>query len=297
MTDTIAYIQQSLKDLYPKNEILSFTRLIMEEICGIPPHHLLFGKGKELSDTEKLEIKEIIEQLKKYKPLQYILGKTDFYGRTFRVGPSVLIPRPETEELIEQILNDLKAGNDLKSEGDQKGEGSRPLTILDIGTGSGCIAVTLAKEWPEADVIATDVSQEALETARENARRLHAPVTFVRTDILSLEKAEADIPFSFDLIVSNPPYVTEREKAEMEPNVLEYEPSLALFVSNDDPLLFYRAIARFGKKKLKKGGRLYFEINASYGPETVGLLEEEGYRQVRLLRDLSDHDRMIKANL
>lgn len=285
MTDTIAYIQQSLKDLYPKNEILSFTRQIMEEICGIPPHHLLFGKGKELSDTEKLEIKEIIEQLKKYKPLQYILGKADFYGRTFRVDPSVLIPRPETEELIEQILNDLKSETD------------RPLTLLDIGTGSGCIAVTLAKEWTKADVIATDLSAEALETARENARRLHAPVTFIRTDMLSPEKAEADIPFSFDLIVSNPPYVTEREKADMEPNVLDYEPSLALFVSNDDPLLFYRAIARFGKKKLKKGGRLYFEINASYGPDTVRLLEEEGYREVRLLRDLSDKNRMIKANL
>lgn len=285
MTDTIAYIQQSLKDLYPKNEILSFTRLIMEEICGIPPHHLLFGKGKELSDTEKLEIKEIIEQLKKYKPLQYILGKTDFYGRTFRVDPSVLIPRPETEELIEQILTDLKSETD------------RPLTILDIGTGSGCIAITLAKEWMKADVIATDVSPKALETARENARLLHAPVTFVRTDILSPEKAEADIPFSFDVIVSNPPYVTEREKAEMEPNVLDYEPSLALFVSNEDPLLFYRAIARFGKKKLKKGGRLYLEINASYGPATVRLLEEAGYQKVKLLRDLSDHDRMIKANL
>lgn len=285
MTDTIAYIQQSLKDLYPKNEILSFTRLIMEEICGIPPHHLLFGKGKELSDTEKLEIKEIIEQLKKYKPLQYILGKTDFYGRTFRVDPSVLIPRPETEELIEQILTDLKRETD------------RPLTILDIGTGSGCIAITLAKEWMKADVIATDVSPKALETARENARLLHAPVTFVRTDILSPEKAEADIPFSFDVIVSNPPYVTEREKAEMEPNVLDYEPSLALFVSNEDPLLFYRAIARFGKKKLKKGGRLYLEINASYGPATVRLLEEAGYQKVKLLRDLSDHDRMIKANL
>lgn len=285
MTDTIAYIQQSLKDLYPKNEILSFTRHIMEEIGGIPPHHLLFGKGKELSDTEKLEIKEIVEQLKKYKPLQYILGKTDFYGRTFRVDPSVLIPRPETEELVEQILADLKS------------EPDRPLTILDIGTGSGCIAVTLAKEWKQADVIATDVSPEALETARENARRLHAPVTFVRTDILSLEEAEAAIPFSFDLIVSNPPYVTEREKAAMEPNVLDYEPSLALFVSNDDPLLFYRAIARFGKKKLKKGGRLYFEINASYGPETVSLLEEEGYREVGLFRDLSDKNRMIKAKL
>lgn len=285
MTDTITYIQHALKDLYPKNEILSFTRLIMEEVCGIPPHHLLFGKGKELSDTEKLEIKEIVEQLKKYKPFQYILGKTNFYGRTFRVNPSVLIPRPETEELVEQILGDPENGPD------------RDLMVLDIGTGSGCIAVTLAKERPKADVIATDISGAALETARENARLLHAPVTFIHSDIRLIEKAEADIPFFFDLIVSNPPYVTEQQKADMEPNVLEYEPSLALFVSNDDPLLFYRSIARFGKKKLKKGGRLYFEINAFYGPDTVRLLKEEGYQQIELLRDLSDKDRMIKAHL
>lgn len=285
MTDTIAYIQHALKDLYPKNEILSFTRLIMEDVCGIPPHHLLFGKGKELSDTEKLEVEEIVEQLKKYRPLQYILGKTNFYGRTFRVNPSVLIPRPETEELVEQILNDPDNGPD------------RQLTVLDIGTGSGCIAVTLAKEWVQADVIATDVSPEALVTARENARLLHASVTFIRTDILLTEKAEADIPFFFDLIVSNPPYVTEREKAYMEPNVLDHEPSLALFVSNDNPLLFYRAIARLGKKKLKKGGRLYLEINALYGQDSVRLLEEEGYQNIQLLRDLSNKDRMIKAHL
>lgn len=285
MTDTIAYIRHSLENLYPKNEIQSFTRLIMEEVCGIPPHHLLFGKGKDLSDTEKLEIKEIIEQLQKYKPLQYILGKADFYGRTFRVNPSVLIPRPETEELIEHICNDRQQ------------EAEKPVTILDIGTGSGCIAITLAKELPRADVVAIDISPDALETARENARALHAPVTFIPCDILDTGRAEAAIPFLFDVIVSNPPYVMEREKETMEANVLEYEPPLALFVSDSDPLLFYRAIARFGRKKLKKGGRLYLEINALCGPDTVRLLEQEGYHSIQLIRDLSDKDRMVKAIL
>lgn len=285
MTDTIAYIRHSLENLYPKNEIQSFTRLIMEEVCGIPPHHLLFGKGKELSDTEKLEIKEIIEQLKKHKPLQYILGKADFYGRTFRVNPSVLIPRPETEELIEHICHDLEE------------EADKAATILDIGTGSGCIAITLAKELPGADVVAIDISPDALVTARENARALHAPVTFIPCDILDTGRAEAEIPFMFDVIVSNPPYVMEREKEAMEANVLEYEPPLALFVSDSDPLLFYRAIARFGRKKLKKGGRLYFEINALCGSDTVRLLEQEGYHSIQLIRDLSDKDRMVKAIL
>lgn len=285
MTDTIAYIRHSLENLYPKNEIQSFTRLIMEEVCGIPPHHLLFGKGKELSDTEKLEIKEIIEQLKKYKPLQYILGKADFYGRTFRVNPSVLIPRPETEELIEHICHDLEEETD------------KAVTILDIGTGSGCIAITLAKELPGADVVAIDISPDALVTARENARALRAPVTFIPCDILDTGRAEAEIPFMFDVIVSNPPYVMEREKEAMEANVLEYEPPLALFVSDSDPLLFYRAIARFGRKKLKKGGRLYFEINALCGSDTVRLLEQEGYHSIQLIRDLSDKDRMVKAIL
>lgn len=285
MTDTIAYIRHSLENLYPKNEIQSFTRLIMEEVCGIPPHHLLFGKGKELSDTEKSEIKEIIEQLKKHKPLQYILGKADFYGRTFRVNPSVLIPRPETEELIEQICNDVDK------------EAEKPVTLLDIGTGSGCIAVTLAKELPRADVVAIDVSPDALETARENARTLHASVTFILCDILDTERAEAGIPFLFDVIVSNPPYVMEREKEAMEANVLKYEPPLALFVSDNDPLLFYRAIARFGRKKLRKGGRLYFEINALCGLDTVRLLEQEGYHSIQLIRDLSGKDRMVKATI
>lgn len=282
MTETVAYINNSLKDVYPPGEIGGITRLVMERICGIQPHKLLFCKDKELSEIEKSNVKEVVERLKKSEPIQYILGIADFYGLEFEVNPSVLIPRPETEELVEQVILD--------------NEGLTPK-ILDIGTGSGCIAITLGKNLTGSEVIATDISAGALETARKNARRNHVPVTFIRSDILNSEKSALDIPFIFDVIVSNPPYIKESEKRMMDKNVLYYEPHTALFVSDKDPLIFYRCIARFGKGKLKKAGCLYFEINAQCGQAAVDMLKEEGYNHIELIQDLSGNDRIIKAQI
>ncbi len=280
MTETLAYIKESLKDLYPPSEISSLVRLIMERVSNIQPHHFLFCKDKILPEAEKNRIHEIVERLKEMEPIQYILGTADFYSLQFEVNPSVLIPRPETEELVEQVIID--------------NEGKK-IKILDIGTGSGCIAVTLRKHLKQASIIATDISTEALDTARRNAKRNNATITFIQTDILNPEKAEMDIPFILDVIVSNPPYIKEEEKIDMERNVLDYEPHIALFVPDNDPLLYYWHIAHFGKKKLRRNGRLYFEINAAYGSMVVEMLEEEGYKDIELIQDLSGKDRIVKA--
>lgn len=282
MIETVDYIKNSLKEIYPPAEIGSFTRLILEKICGLKPHNLLFCKDKQLSETEKSKIWQIVERLKAEEPIQYVLGTADFYGQSFFVNPSVLIPRPETEELVERIILDYE---------------NKEVKILDAGTGSGCIGISLKRHLKKAEIIAADISAAALETARRNARHQGTPVTFIRTDLLSLAKSDLNIPFIFDVIVSNPPYVKNSEKAYMEKNVLDYEPHQALFVPDDDPLIFYRQIARLGKKKLKKEGRLYFEINAQCGPATKELLENEGYREIELFQDIFGKDRIIKAHV
>lgn len=306
MTDTIAYIQNALKDLYSRSEINSFIRLIMERVCDLPPYKLLLGKDTELSDTAKRQIQEIVKRLEKQEPLQYILGKADFYGLLFNVNPSVLIPRPETEELVDLIIREHQSPKET------------PLRILDIGTGSGCIAITLAHHLKQAEVYALDISEEALKTATKNAEICRADVRFLQGNILSHAGGELSPPawgtfptrmgetphphgdsVSFDgnlqLIVSNPPYIMDKEKRDMERNVLDYEPHLALFVPDDDPLLFYRQIARFGKQALSPGGWLYFEINAQCGDATLRMLQAEGYQHVSLIRDLSNKDRILKA--
>ena len=273
------YIEDSLKGLFSAEEIRSLTKMILERCCSIPQQRLLFDKDIQISDTQKQDIEAIVTRLKNQEPIQYILGTTCFYDLDFNVTPDVLIPRPETEELVERILSRHR----------QQG-----IRILDVGTGSGCIAVTLAAHLPEARVVAADVSPGALETAAGNAAKNKVTVHFVETDILA-RKALEDIPGVFDVIVSNPPYVKLSEKESMEANVLNYEPHLALFVTDSDPLLFYRSIARFGNEKLRKGGSLYFEINAQYGNEVAGLLEEEGYTDIEIIKDIPGKDRIIQA--
>ena len=297
MTETISYINNSLKDFYPTGEIKGFTRLIMEHVCGLQPYQLLLGKGNELSDKEKTEIKEIVERLKKAEPIQYILGFADFYGYEFNVTPSVLIPRPETAELVNKIKNDQKT--------------TSPLRILDIGTGSGCIAISLAKQLKQVEVYAMDISDDALIVAKQNAKKLQADIRFIQADILSTsifdsfrekfqflsKESRNPSEYGFNIIVSNPPYIMEKEKTEMEANVLNHEPHLALFVSNDDPLLFYRTIARFGKQSLSRNGLLYLEINAQCGNETKAMLKTEGYKHIELIQDFYGKDRIIKAQI
>lgn len=318
MTETVAYIRNSLKDIYPPGEAQALVRLIMERVCGLSTYQLLLGKDKELSDTEKFKIKEIVEGLRLYKPIQYLLGIADFYGMEFKVTPDVLIPRPETAELVERIITDYR---------------SQAPRILDIGTGSGCIAISLAKHLPRAEVAAGDISPEALTVAEENARLNQVSVSFLELDILSegnpsfmqgklkfhveetkvshkenksftymkpkshTEETTASFIGNFNCIVSNPPYIMDKEKATMEANVLENEPHMALFVPDDDPLLFYRAIARFGQRHLMEGGHLYFEINALCGKETVAMLRQENYTEVELIQDLYGKDRIVKAKI
>ena len=280
MTETATFIRNSIKDLYSPEETRALVRLIMERVCGITTSQLLLGKGKEISDKKKSEIKQIVKELRLYKPIQYILGETEFYGLTLKVNRAVLIPRPETAELVDRIVHDF--------------QGQSPY-ILDIGTGSGCIAIALAKHLPLANVSAIDVSPDALIVASENAEANKVHVIFHKIDILS----EENQLFSkeFDCIVSNPPYVMEKEKAEMEANVLNYEPHQALFVPDKDPLLYYRAIAKIGKKCLANGGKLYVEINALLGKETVKLLHDEQYKYITCMKDLYGKERFIKATI
>lgn len=279
MSELLQYMRRQLAGVYPDNEIRSLTRLVAEQVCGIPYHRLSVDKDKQFPEKEKREIVRIVERLKRSEPIQYIFGEAFFYDLAFRVGPPVLIPRPETEELVDRIVRQ---------------QTGRKIRLLDIGTGSGCIAVTLGKRLSGADVTAVDLSEAALAVAGDNATRHGVAVRLIRADILDAGNWN-EIPGPYDVIVSNPPYVTESEKSAMERNVLDYEPALALFVPDDDPLRFYRAIARLGQQKLAPGGYLYFEINARYGAATAALLESEGYRPVRVVRDLSGKDRIVEA--
>ncbi|MCC8095947.1 MAG: peptide chain release factor N(5)-glutamine methyltransferase [Tannerellaceae bacterium] len=281
MTETISFIRNSLASRFPEGEIRSLVRLILEHVTDLPRHQILLNKDKKLSGKEKDQIQEIISRLNQSEPIQYILGKTEFCGITFEVNPAVLIPRPETEELVEQIIRDW--------------QGKQP-TIADIGTGSGCIAISLAKFLPDARIYALDISGEAIRTAWENACRNEVTLHFLHSDILNTEQSERDLPENLDALVSNPPYVLVKEKKQMEKNVLDFEPHFALFVPDEDPLLFYRAIARTGQHKLREMGTLYLEINGMYGEETVRLLADYGYKKIELKKDLSGKDRIIKAS-
>ena len=278
MKQSIRRIQNCLPGLSPTGEIKALTRIILEEVCQYSLTDILLHKNSILSASKHQEIETILQRLKQNEPIQYILGHTKFYGININVAPGVLIPRPETEELVELIL---KENEKLKG------------NILDIGTGSGCIALALAKFLPESRVEGWDISVEALNIATQNARQNSIETSFSKKDILNLNTSE--ISRQYDLIVSNPPYICEREKKEMDRNVLDYEPHLALFVEDSDPLLFYRKIAEAGKSILKPGKRLYFEINALFGKETQKMVEEYGYTDVHIYKDISGKNRFISA--
>ena len=270
------FIKSELKDLYSPDEISSLTRLILEKEFAIPFADILACKFNHLSDAEMQKLTEIVGKLKNSEPIQYILGESDFFGLAFYVNGSVLIPRPETEELVQWVLESAE---------------NKPIKILDIGTGSGCIAVTLAKKMPSAEVHAWDISEDALEVARRNAERNGVKVIFSKRDML-LEPVSDE---KFDIIVSNPPYVTEVEKTEMQENVLNFEPHLALFVPDDNALVFYEKIADFALTNLNKGGQLFFEINRAKGADIARLLEEKGFKNIELRKDISGNERMVMA--
>ena len=279
MQAAIIHIRSELQGLYPDTEIKSFSNLIIEKISSFSRTEIIVNKNTLFSEKQRHVIENFIAKLKEYIPIQYILGETEFFGLPFRVNESVLIPRPETEELVDWIRNE----NDRNAN----------LGILDIGTGSGCIAISLKHEFTNATVDAFDISEKALETAQSNATLNKLEVNFSKVDILNTPEMEQ----KWDIIVSNPPYVTELEKSGILPNVLDYEPHLALFVPDNNPLLFYHCIAIFAQQHLKPKGKLYFEINRQFGKATVDLLTAMGFGNVELRKDISGNDRMVRAEI
>ena len=270
-------IRDALRGVYPDAEALSLAKMLLVEVFGFSTLELYGGKDKEISGKRLHDLHEMLSRLQKNEPIQYIIGMERFGGLTFEVDRNVLIPRPETRELVDWVVEDYQS----------KGK----CRILDIGTGSGCIAISLAKYIKGAEVESWDVSEEALQVAHRNCIRNGVEVCLRRKDVLIAEP-EGKL---YDVMVSNPPYITEKEKADMDANVLDWEPSVALFVPDADPLLFYRKIAVLGISMLSEGGSLYFEINRAYGEATGEMLESLGYRQVELRKDSWGNDRMIKA--
>ena len=276
MNRITTYIRQSLQDIYPPEEVKALSMLICCDMLGVDALDIYMGKDIILSACKQRELENIIFRLQKNEPIQYI-RYAEFCGRNFRVAPGVLIPRPETAELVDLIVK----------------ENPDARRLLDIGTGSGCIAISLDKNLPDAKVDAWDISEEALAIARKNNEELDAQVTFRRQDVFSADGIQGA---SYDIIVSNPPYVTETEKTEMEANVLDWEPELALFVPDEDPLRFYRRIAELGRELLRPGGKLYFEINQAYGQDMIRMIEMNQYRDVRVIKDIFGKDRILTAN-
>lgn len=270
----------SLSGIYDSEEVLSFFYMLSEKILGLKRVDVAMCLDKILTVNEKVNFDTAIKRLKKQEPVQYIIGETYFFGIPFTVNEHVLIPRPETEELVDWILKDQK-------------KGKPSITILDIGTGSGCIAISLAKKIPEAKVYAMDISEKAIQVAKENARKNQVEVTFIKANVLEIK----DLFQDFDIIVSNPPYVRELEKKEMKSNVLDNEPEQALFVSDDEPLLFYEKITDLTKRKLKENGSLYFEINQYLSVETKSMIKSKGFKSVEVRKDIYDNERMIRARL
>ncbi|MBI9055372.1 MAG: peptide chain release factor N(5)-glutamine methyltransferase [Bacteroidales bacterium] len=280
MKKLISKIKSELKDIYPIEEIEGFIGLIFEKHLSYSKMQIHMNMDKQLFEEDVCNILDVIEELKEQKPIQYLLGETEFYNLNFKVTSAVLIPRQETEELVDWIIK----------ENNQKGT----LDILDIGTGSGCIAISLAKNIPDSRVTAFDISEEALLIAIENSNLNKTKVSFTKLDILNPPK---DFNKKFDIIVSNPPYVTNSEKSLMHKNVLDFEPELALFVEDNNPLVFYKGITDFARKHLKKRGGLYFEINESFGNKMEILLKTNGFEDVIVKKDINNKDRMARGIL
>ena len=300
---TYQQLWQSLTPLYDAGEAQAIVRTVLDVKYGMTLTDIICGKVNEISADEERKLEEIIIRLQKGEPVQYVLGEADFAGRTFRVEPGVLIPRPETAELCQWIEKDMieksiVSSGDSSEDSPEDSSGNSPQAtddarrILDICTGSGCIAITLGLNIPNSEVTGWDISEDALRIAQGNVEMLKARnVRIEYQDALALPKAAE----AADLIVSNPPYICEKEKADMEKNVLEHEPSLALFVPDEDPLKFYRAIAEYASSALKSGGALYFEINPIYEKETRKMLEELGFKDIETKEDAFGKKRMMRA--
>ena len=292
------YFTDTLQEIYLKTEIDTFFFLLIEEKLNLQRVDTVMQPDFLIADANLSELKIILKRLQKEEPIQYILGNTEFYGLPFKVNKNTLIPRPETEELVEWIIKEVtelqnnkvaKLGMDATSTMNEE----KSISIIDIGTGTGCIPISLAKNLNNVKISAIDVSSEALIVAQQNATLNNVDISFLEMDILETK----ELPQQYNLIVSNPPYVRELEKVEISNNVLENEPHLALFVEDDNPLIFYSKIADLAKIHLKKEGLLFFEINQYLGKETVAMLKHKGFNSIKLKKDLFGNDRMVKAIL
>jgi len=274
-----------LDAIYGKEEANSFFFMLTESYFNFGRIQLALEPNFTISKNEENKLKKALKALKQQKPIQYILGETEFYGLPFKVNDSVLIPRPETEELVNWIISKFRIQNS-------------EFRILDIGTGSGCIAIALAKNLPNTKVYALDISKNAIKIAKKNAKLNNVKVAFIEADILKLKVGSWKLEgLKFDIIVSNPPYVRNSEKEKMQPNVLAHEPHLALFVKDNDALQFYKAITKFAVQNLSKNGMLFFEINEYLGKQMINLLENNGFKNIKLKQDIFGKDRMIKGKL
>ena len=281
--DCRKYYASELEKIYGSEEANALIMILLEHYFGIDRVKIAMDSQLRLSESELLTLHFAVKELLKNKPVQYILGETEFCGMRFFVDENVLIPRPETEELVNQLVS--CSVNQLHSPS---------FRILDIGTGSGCIAISLAKLLKNSVVTAVDVSKKALEVAKKNAESNGVNVNFIKDDILNPQNPKL-LDNQFDIIVSNPPYVCESEKTEMRANVLDYEPSSALFVSDNDPLVFYRKILEFAQKALTPNGEIWFEINEKLGAEMKNLCIEKEFEKVEIIKDFRERDRIIKA--
>jgi release factor glutamine methyltransferase len=289
IADVIRFFRDELKTSYESGEIETFIAYCFEEFLNMKREAVFLNPTSTISESELLKFNFAIKELKQHKPIQYILGSADFYGLKFNVNKDVLIPRPETEELVHLII--MENGK-WKME-----NGGGSYFLLDIGTGSGCIPIALKKNIPSANVYALDISAKALDIAKQNAEMNQVTIEFFEYDILSSKSLLPHPDLKFDCIVSNPPYICMAEKEQMQKNVLDYEPHLALFVDDENPLLFYNAIADFALKQLNPKGKLYFEINQALGLETLQLLEHKGFKKIILIKDLNNNNRIVKCTI
>lgn len=276
MHPVFTYIKQQLCPVYEPREADAMARIILTEWFGVSTTALFTDKDNYFTPAQNAEVENILTRLLNHEPLQYIIGKVQFMDCTLKVTPDVLIPRPETAELIQWIISECT---------------NKRLHLLDIGTGSGCIPIAIGHSQPQLQIEAWDISEAALQVASENADSNHVQIRFKQVDILSKHLPDTQ----YDIIVSNPPYITEAEKVDMEANVLDWEPHLALFAPHDDALIFYRHIAQYALDKLNAGGLLFFECNRVYALPVVQYLEQNGFTDVEVRKDLSGNDRMIKA--
>ena len=277
------FFNSELSTIYPKTEIDSFFFLLIEVKLNLQRIDTVLKPDFLIDESILSEIKNIVKRLQKEEPIQYILGETEFYSLPFLVDENTLIPRPETEELVEWVINEIQ---EIRSKNQDN-----KLNILDVGTGTGCIPISLAKNLNNVSISAIDVSLEALKKAKQNAVLNKVDITFLEIDILKAK----ELPKKYDFIISNPPYVRELEKIEINNNVLQNEPHLALFVDDENPLIFYKKIADLAKQDLTKNGLLFFEINQYLGKETLEMLQQKGFKNIELKKDFSGNDRMIKA--